>query len=107
MTTPCVRHPLGMGLVRGLPHPGLAGVVSDYADFAQRADGPVESGEAATAGIVVIFDLDRGWAVEDEGFGSFAGGIYMRPVRVRHEGSARGIQVNVEAPVLRRLTGVP
>jgi AraC-like DNA-binding protein len=31
----------------------------------------------------------------------------MRPVRVRHEGSASGIQVNLEPPALRRLTGIP
>jgi AraC-like DNA-binding protein len=85
----------------------LAGVVTDYADFTQRADGPVETGEAATAGIVLIIDLDRGWTVEGEHFGSFAGGVYVRPVRVRHEGSARGIQINLEPPALRRLTGIP
>jgi AraC-like DNA-binding protein len=82
-------------------------VVSDYADFTQRSDGPVETREAATAGIVLIVDLDHGWAVEGDGFRSFVGGIYMRPVRVRHEGSARGVQVNIDAPALRRLTGVP
>jgi AraC-like DNA-binding protein len=31
----------------------------------------------------------------------------MRPVRVRHEGSARGVQVNLEPTALRRLTGIP
>jgi hypothetical protein len=32
-----------MRLVRSLPHPGLRDLVGDYADFAQRADGPVET----------------------------------------------------------------
>lgn len=96
-----------MRLVRGLPHPGLRSIVGDYADFAQRTDGPVETGEAATAGLVVVVDLDQGWSVEGASFGSFVGGIYMRPVRVRHEGSARGIQINLEPTALRRLTGVP
>src|SRR3954452_11742248 len=96
-----------MRLVRSLPHPGLRGVVSDYADFAQRADGPVETAEAASAGLVLIVDLDQGWSVEGERFGSFVGGVYMRPVRVRHEGSARGIQVDLEPTNLRRLTCVP
>jgi AraC-like DNA-binding protein len=85
----------------------LRGLVGGYADFAQRSDGPMETGEAATAGIVLIVDLDRGWSVEGERFGSFVGGVYMRPVRVRHEGSARGIQVNLEPAAVRRLTGVP
>lgn len=96
-----------MRLIRSLPHQGLRGAVTDYADFAQRADGPVETGEAATAGLVLIFDLDAGWTVEGERFGSFAGGVYMRPVRVRHPGSARGVQVNLEPTMLRRLTGIP
>jgi AraC-like DNA-binding protein len=85
----------------------LRGLVGDYADFAQRADGPVETREAATAGIVLIVDLDQGWSVEGDRFRSFVGGVYMRPVRVRHEGSARGIQVNLEPAAVRRLTGVP
>jgi AraC-like DNA-binding protein len=111
MTTPAVRarirHAWGMRLVRSLPHPGLRDLVGDYADFAQRADGPVETAEGATAGVVLIVDLDQGWSVEGERFGSFLGGVYMRPVRVRHEGSALGIQVNLEPTALRRLTGVP
>lgn len=98
---------LRMLLVRGLPHPGLSGAVSGYADFAQRTGKPVENGEAATAALVLIIDLDCGWSVEGARFGSFAGGVYMRPVRVRHEGSARGVQVNLEPPALRRLTGTP
>src|SRR3954447_3325822 len=96
-----------MRLVRCLPHPGLRGLIGDYADFEQRADGPVETGEAATAGIVLIVDLDQGWSVEGDRFGSFVGGVYLRPVRVRHEGSARGVQVNLEPAAVRRLTGVP
>lgn len=96
-----------MRLVRALPHAGLRGIAGEYADFEQRADGPVETAEAATAGLVLIVDLDQGWSVERERFGSFVGGVYMRPVRVRHEGSARGLQVNLEPPVLRRLTGMP
>jgi AraC-like DNA-binding protein len=96
-----------MRLVRGIPHPGLRSVVSDYADFSQRTDGPLETAEAATAGLVLIVDLDRGWSVEGEPFGSFLGGVYLRPVRVRHEGSAAGVQVNLEPLALRRLTGIP
>jgi AraC-like DNA-binding protein len=96
-----------MRLVRGLPHPALRGLVGDYADFAQRSDGPSESREAATARLVLIVDLDSGWTVEGERFKSFVGGVYMRPVRVAHPGSARGVQVNLEPALLRRLTGVP
>ena len=57
--------------------------------------------------VVVIVDLDAGWTVEGERFGSFAGGVYARPVRVRHEGTMRGVQFNLEPPAVRALLGVP
>jgi len=94
-------------LVRGRPHPELAGLVAGYADFAQRAAGPVETREAATARIVVIVDLGDGWTVEGERFRSFAGGLYARPVTVRHEGSAAGVQLDLEPLAARALLGVP
>jgi AraC-like DNA-binding protein len=96
-----------MRLVRGRPHPALAGLVGGYADFAERTGFPRESGEAPGRGIVVIVDLDAGWTVEGKRFGSFAGGLYARPVRVRHEGSAQGVQFDVEPPAARALLGVP
>ena len=55
----------------------------------------------------MIVDLDAGWTVEGERFGSFAGGVYARPVRVRHEGSAHGVQFDLEPPALQALFGVP
>ena len=94
-------------IVRGRPHPALAGLVKGYADFAERAAGPRETGEAPGRCVVVIIDLDTGWSVEGERFGSFAGGIYARPVRVRHEGSSGGVQVDLEPPAVRALLGVP
>lgn len=96
-----------MRLVRGLARGELRGAVAGYADFLQRSEGPVETREPATAGIVLILDLDSGWTVEGERFGSFAGGIYLRPVRVAHEGRAAGVQVDLEPTALTRLTGVP
>jgi AraC-like DNA-binding protein len=96
-----------MRLTRGRPHPALAGVVGGYADFAEVTGAPKESREAPGGGIVVIVDLDRGWTVEGEGFGSFAGGLYARPVSVRHEGSSAGVQFNLEPPAVRALFGIP
>jgi AraC-like DNA-binding protein len=96
-----------MRLARGRPHPALRGVVGGYADFDERTGAPRETGEAPGRGIVVIVDLDAGWTVEGERFGSFAGGLYARPVRVRHEGSARGVQFDLEPPAARALLGVP
>jgi AraC-like DNA-binding protein len=94
-------------LVRSRPHPELTGLVGGYADFSQRSTGPVESREAANAKIVVIVDLDAGWTVEGERVRSFAGGLYARPVRVRHEGSAAGVQIDLEPVAARALLGVP
>jgi AraC-like DNA-binding protein len=96
-----------MLLARGTPHPALAGVVSGYADFAERTSGPRETGEVPGRCLVVIVDLDQGWTVEGERFDSFAGGLYARPVRVRHEGSSRGVQFDVEPPAAQALFGVP
>jgi AraC-like DNA-binding protein len=94
-------------LIRGRPHPELGGLVGGYVDFSQRATGPVETREAASAKIVVIVDLEHGWTVEGERFRSFAGGLYARPVRVRHEGSAAGVQIDLEPVAAPALLGIP
>jgi AraC-like DNA-binding protein len=82
-------------------------LVSGYADFESRTGAPAETREAANAKIVVIVDLDAGWTIEGERFRSFAGGLYPRPVRVRHEGSAAGVQFDLEPVAARALLGVP
>lgn len=96
-----------MRLVRARPHPALRGIVGEYADFEERTSAPREMRETPGRGVVVIVDLDAGWTVEGERFGSFAGGVYARPVRVRHEGSSRGVQFDLEPPAMRALLGVP
>jgi AraC-like DNA-binding protein len=94
-------------LASGRAHPALAGVIGRYADFAERTSGPRETSEVPGRCIVVVVDLDTGWTVEGGRFGSFAGGLYARPVRVRHEGSSRGVQFDLEPPAARALLGVP
>lgn len=96
-----------MPLTRGRPHPALQRVVGAYADFDEHTGVPRETGEIPGRGIVVIVDLDDGWTVEGERFGSFVGGLYARPVRVRHEGSYRGVQFDLEPPAAAALLGVP
>ena len=96
-----------MHLVRGRPHPELTGLVGGYVDFSQSAAGPVETREVATAKIVLIVDLDDGWTIEGERYRSFAGGLYPRPVTVRHEGSAAGVQIALEPVAARGLLGIP
>lgn len=96
-----------MFLARGRPHPALAAMVGGYADFAERTGEPAETREVPGRSVVVIIDLDEGWTIEGGSFSSFAGGLYARPVRVRHEGSARAVQLDVEPPAFRELFGVP
>jgi AraC-like DNA-binding protein len=94
-------------LVRGRAHRALTGVVGGYADFAEGTGCPRETSEVPGRFVVVIVDLDAGWSVEGERFGSFAGGLYRRPVRVRHEGSSCGVQFDLEPPAARAVLGVP
>jgi len=82
-------------------------MVGRYADFAERTGSPRDMREAPGRSVVVIVDLDAGWTVEGERFGSFAGGLYARPVDVRHEGSARLVQFDLEPPAAQALLGVP
>jgi len=96
-----------MHLVRGHPHRALAEMVGGYADFAERTNRPKETGELPGRSVVVIVDLEAGWTVEGARLGSFAGGLYARPVLVRHEGVARGVQFDLEPPAVRALLGVP
>lgn len=96
-----------MRLVASSPDPRLRGIVTRYADFGDRPGVPQETLEVPGRTITVIVDLDRGWTVEGERFGSFVGGLYARPVRVSHEGSFRGLQLDLEPPALRRLFGIP
>ena len=96
-----------MRVIAGRPHPAVRGSAVRYADFGDRTAAPQETAEAPGGSVVVIVDLDTGWTVEGERFGSFAGGVYDRPVRVRHEGSCRGVQVDLEPTAVRALLGVP
>lgn len=89
------------------PDPRLAGIVTRYVDFEDRPGAPAETLEVPRGSVTVLIDLDQGWTVEGERFGSFVGGLYGRPIRVRHEGSCRGLQFDLEPPAVRGLLGVP
>lgn len=95
-----------MELTTGTPDRRLDGVAFGYSDFAYRGQ-PEETLEGPGRSVTVVVDLDRGWTVEGQRFRSFVGGVYGGPVRVRHEGSFRGVQFELEPPAVRRLLGVP
>jgi AraC-like DNA-binding protein len=96
-----------MHLDAAAPDRRLTDAVSRYVDFSGRSDAPEEMLEAPGHAVTVLIDLDRGWTVEGERHRSFVGGLYARPVRVRHEGSFRGVQFDVEPPAVRAVFGVP
>lgn len=89
------------------PDRRLADVATRYVDFRGRSPVPEEMLEAPGHAVTVVIDLDRGWTVEGERFRSFVGGLYSRPVRVRHEGSFCGVQFDLEPPAVRAIFGVP
>jgi AraC-like DNA-binding protein len=89
------------------PDPRLRPLVRRYTDFAQRADGPVVMSETPIAGLVVIVDLEAGWTVQGERFGSFAAGLTDGPTTVRHEGVSRAFQLDLSPLAARSLLGVP
>ena len=98
----------------GTPHPALRGVVLRYEGYAERATGPVTFRELPCTYTPVIIDLDAGWSVADGRtesapirLGSFVAGLTDGPVLVRHEGSARCLQVNLTPLGARRLWGLP
>lgn len=89
------------------PDRRLADVASRYVDFGGRSAAPEETLEGPGHAVTVVIDLDRGWTVEGERHRSFVGGLYAHAVRVRHEGSFRGVQFDIEPPAVRAIFGVP
>jgi AraC-like DNA-binding protein len=88
-------------------------VVLRYEGFEQRTAGPVTMRELPCTFVPVIIDLDAGWAVAHRQhatplqLGSFVAGITDGPVLVRHDGSARCLQVDLTPLGARRLIGLP
>ena len=97
----------------GTPHPSLRGVVLRYEGYEERAAGPVTFRELPCTFVPIIIDLDAGWTVAHRQhtaplqLGSFVAGITDGPVLVRHDGSARCLQVDLTPLGARRLVGLP
>ena len=97
----------------GTPHPALRGVVLRYEGYSERTAGPVTFRELPATFVPIILDLDPGWTVLHRGqveplrLGSFVAGVTEGPVLVRHDGSARCLQVDLTPHGARRLLGVP
>ena len=97
----------------GTPHPSLRSVVLRYEGYEERAAGPVTFRELPCTFVPVIIDLDAGWTVAHRQhtaplqLGSFVAGVTDGPVLVRHDGSARCLQVDLTSLGARRLVGLP
>ncbi|MBA3262330.1 MAG: helix-turn-helix transcriptional regulator [Thermoleophilaceae bacterium] len=97
-----------MGLViRELdPDPALRGVIIRAADFHERA-APVRRREGPLLGVVVLVSLGPDLEVAGERIGSFAAGLWDRPVVTGHFGEQAGYQLYLDLLGARRLLGVP
>ena len=99
--------------VAGEPHPSLRGTVLRYQGYEERTAGPVTFRELPCTFVPIIIDLDAGWSVAHRQhavplrLGSFIAGVTDGPVLVRHDGSARCLQVDLTALGARQLLGMP
>ena len=89
------------------PAPVLRGVVRRAVDFDERTAGPVRRVEAPMLGVVVLISLGPDIEVAGERTGSFAAGLWDRPVVTGHFGAQRGYQLYLDLFGARRLLGVP
>ena len=99
--------------VAGTPHPSLRGTALRYQGYEERTAGPVTFRELPCTFVPIIIDLDAGWSVAHRQhavplrLGSFIAGVTDGPVLVRHDGSARCLQVDLTALGARQLLGMP
>lgn len=89
------------------PAPGLGDVVLRSVDYHER--GPAASGRAEmpVLAAVVIVSLGPDFEVDGERVGSFAAGLWDRPVITGHFGEQAGYELWLEPLAARRLLGVP
>lgn len=98
-------------IVLRAPHPALGGLLSRYAEFSERADGPTGELEPASPNVVLVLDFAQGWRIaqgESDGhFGSFVGGLHDGPTWVEHPGRSHGVQLDLTPLGARTLLRMP
>ncbi|MFC8530856.1 helix-turn-helix domain-containing protein [Nocardia sp. NPDC057227] len=94
------------------PHPALAGLVGEYAEFSERADGPVVRYEPANAGAVLIVEFADPLIVADVAepgvsrtWRAFAAGPSLGPTRTEHAGVQHCVEVRLTPLGLYRVAG--
>ncbi|MET0900871.1 MAG: helix-turn-helix domain-containing protein [Mycobacterium sp.] len=99
---------MGAEFLTATPHPSLRGVVLRYEGYREKSTHPVVFRELPCSFVPIIIDLDAGWTINDAlRLHSFIAGITDSLVLVRHEGSARCLQVDLTPLGARRLLGLP
>ena len=88
------------------PHPALHGVILRAVDF-HECGAPLHRSEAPMLGVVLLVSLGPDIQVAGERIGSFAAGLWDRPVTTGHFGEQAGYQLYLDLLGARRLLGVP
>jgi AraC-like DNA-binding protein len=88
------------------PSGALAGRVRRIAGYREQAP-PLRRREVPMAGAVIVFCLGPDMWIDGQWIGSFAAGLYDRPVVTGHDGEQAGLQLEVSAVGARALLGVP
>jgi AraC-like DNA-binding protein len=96
----------GLEIVQLPPGPRLRGLVRRAARFTERAE-PLRWREVPLPGGVILFSLGPDLLVDGRRIGSFAAGLYDRPVVTGHFGEQAGLQLDVTPLGARGLFGVP
>jgi AraC-like DNA-binding protein len=96
----------GLRVVELAPPGPLRGRVRLMAGFAERG-APLRRREVPIAGLVVVLSLGPDLWVDGTWTGSFAAGLYDRPVVTGHGGEQAGLQLYLPPLAGRGLLGVP
>lgn len=88
------------------PDPALQGVIIRAADFHERSV-PLRRSEGPLLGAVLLVSLGPDIEVAGERIGSFAAGLWDRPVTSAHFGEQAGYELYLDLLGAGRLLGVP
>lgn len=90
-----------------VPDPRLRGLVLRASDFHERTPTPVRRQEGPLLGVVLLVSLGPDIEVAGQRIGSFAAGLWDRPVTSGHAGEQAGYELYLDLLGARRLLGVP
>lgn len=98
---------VGLAIREFDPDPPLQSVIIRASDFHERTETPVRRSECPLLGVVMIVSLGPDIEVAGQRIGSFAAGLWDRPVTTGHFGEQAGYELYLDLLGARRLLGVP